>query len=138
MDAQTTPPGAAVRERDIELCLQHPPESVDLVISHDCPENIGVTSQPGFEHYGPPGIRGTERVIRHLRPRLWVFGHHHRWFDIRLDGTRFLGLPQSWNGYALIAEDGQLTTVANTVSAGLPARPHFSLLRRRPGTSRRG
>jgi predicted phosphodiesterase len=125
MDAHTTPQGAEIRPRDIDRCLSLPRDGVDTVISHDCPAGIGVPNQPGFEHYGPTGFAGGERIVHHFQPRLWVFGHHHRWFDQTIDGTRFFGLPQSWVGYALLADDGQLLRIEHQLPKDSPARRPF-------------
>jgi len=114
MDAMTTPMAAEITDRDIDRCLAHPPDAVDLIISHDCPEDIGVPNSPGFEHYGAPGFRRSPELIRHFHPRFWVFGHHHKWFSHEQDRTRFVGLAESWNGYALL-RDGRLEIVRHEI-----------------------
>ncbi len=115
MDAWSTPRGCEVTERDIATCLALPPGSVELVISHDCPCDIGVPNSPGLEHYGPPGVPGLDRVAAHLRPRLWFFGHHHRWHSHERDGTRYVGLPESWQGYCLLDRGGEVHLVEHPV-----------------------
>lgn len=131
MDALMTPRGSVVTDEDIERCLAHQPSAVDLVLSHDCPQGIGVASSPGFEHLGPPGLPQGQRLLSHFQPRLWVFGHHHRWLDLARDGTRFLGLPQAWQGYALLAPDGTLEAVPHAI----PLPPSLAQrLRRRLAT----
>lgn len=115
MDAMTTPMGAEIEERDIEAALAHDPEAVDLVVTHDCPAGIGVRNAPGFEHYGRPGFeRGLEIAARY-RPRRWIFGHHHRWIEAERDGVHYHGLPQSWEGYALLEADGRFTPVQSPI-----------------------
>lgn len=111
MDAWSTPRGCEVTERDIDACLALDAGSVDLVVSHDCPCGIGVPGAVGFEHLGPPGVPGFERIAARLRPRLWVFGHHHRWHEHEKLGTRYLGLPESWHGYCLLDGDGSLRRI---------------------------
>jgi Icc-related predicted phosphoesterase len=115
MDAWSTPRGCEISESDIGACLAHEPDSVDLVLSHDCPVNIGVPNTPGLEHYGAPGVPGLEALAERFRPRWWFFGHHHRWFDESIDGTRYVGLPQSWLGYALLSSTGQVQLIHNEV-----------------------
>lgn len=122
MDAWSTPPGCEVKEQDIEAALQLAPGSVDLVISHDCPTGIGVPSADGFNHLGPPGVAGFAAIAAHLAPRLWVFGHHHRWHQCEADGTRFIGLPQSWEGYVLLDGLGAVTCVEHELARPVPAR----------------
>ncbi len=114
MDAHTTPLRAEIRPADIDRCLQHSSDSVQIVASHDCPSGIGVPNE--FEHYGPTGFAGSERIVEHFRPRLWVFGHHHRWFDRTIEGTRFFGLPQSWLGCAALTPDGELHRIDHPVA----------------------
>lgn len=121
MDAWSTPPGCQITERDVERCLAVEPGRVDLVISHDCPAGLAVEHEPGMEHLGPPGDPGLARIAAHLRPRRWVFGHHHRWHESEVDGTTYLGLPQSWQGYAILDPAGVLHRVENEVP--LPKRP---------------
>lgn len=110
MDAGTTPRRAVVSAADIDACLALPPRSASLILTHDCPRGIGVANAPGFEHYGPPGIEGGDRLVEHFAPDLWLFGHHHRWIEGRLGATRCVGLPQSWMGYAMLDDEGRLET----------------------------
>lgn len=117
MDAGTTPRGTEITDADLRRALAHPPDAVDLVLTHDCPDGIGVPNTPGFEHYGAPGVPGLARIAARYRPRWWVFGHHHRWFDVERDGTRYVGLPRSWSGYALLDGEGNVQTVAHDVPA---------------------
>ena len=121
MDAGSTPRGCEITAADVEACLAHAPDEVDLVLSHDCPTGIGVPNTPGLEHYGPPGEPQLTRLAAHFRPRWWFFGHHHRWFDHERDGTRYMGLPQSWVGYVLLHADGEVETVRQEVP--LESRP---------------
>lgn len=115
MDAHTTPPGATIRPEDIERCLDHPRQAVDLVLTHDCPAGLGLANAPGLEHYGPTGFAGGERIQRRFEPKLWLFGHHHRWVQTTFNGTGFCGLPQAWQGYGLLASDGSFQFVPNSV-----------------------
>ncbi len=121
MDAGTTPRGTEINDADMAAALAHPPDAVDMVLTHDCPDRIGVPNTPGFEHYGVPGVPGFHRLAERYRPRWWFFGHHHQWFEGERDGTLYVGLPQSWRGYVLLDADGGLRKVVH----GVP-------LRRRP------
>ncbi len=116
MDSWSTPRGCEITEADIEACLVHPAQDVDLVVSHDCPADIGMPNTPGLEYYGKPGVPLMTRLAEHFRPRYWFFGHHHRWFDYSKDGTRYLGLPQCWVGYALLHSDGEIELIKNEVT----------------------
>ena len=118
MDAWSTPRGCEITIADISASLAHPSDQVDLVLSHDCPEGIGVPNTPGLEHYGAPGVPQMTRLAARYRPRWWFFGHHHRWFDLSHDGTRYIGLPQSWRGYVLLHDDGELEIVEHEIPIG--------------------
>ncbi len=115
MDAHSTPRGSTLGGRDVDACLAHPPRSADLILSHDCPRGIGVDNAPGFEHYGPPGFAGGDRIVGHFSPSLWLFGHHHRWIEGCLGTTRCVGLPQSWMGYAVLDDERRLETVDHAI-----------------------
>jgi hypothetical protein len=66
-------------------------------------------------------VPGLERVAAHLRPRYWFFGHHHRWHEHNDNNTRYIGLPQSWQGYCLLDGQGEVRCVEHAVV--LPSRP---------------
>ncbi len=123
MDSRSTPSGCEIRAADVAACLAHAPGSVDVVVSHDCPTGIGVTSDAGLRHLGPPGVADLARVAAHLRPRWWFFGHHHRWHEHAADGIRYIGLPESWRGYAAVAGDETVHLVRHEVP--LPPRPRW-------------
>ncbi len=123
MDAWSTPPGCEIRDVDIAACLSHPAGSVDVVLTHDCPTGIGIGNTTGLEHYGPPGVAGLQQLAESLQPRLWFFGHHHRWHVHEHAGIRFYGLPESWRGYALLRPDGEVQLVENEVP--LVPRPRW-------------
>lgn len=115
MDASNTPRESLVQPCDIERCLCHPPGSADVVMTHDCPSGIGVTSSPTFRHLGPPGFPGSQQMLEHLRPAIWVFGHHHRWFETSINGTRFYGLTEAWRGYGVLHDDGEFEYVRHEI-----------------------
>lgn len=124
MDAHSTPESATIKPRDIDRCLLLPPDSVDLILSHDCPRGIGLANTPGFEHYGEPGFADGTLLARHFKPRFWLFGHHHRAVQYDHDGVSYIGLPQSWLGFAVMLADGHVRTVGNpTTPPPPPARP---------------
>lgn len=121
MDAMTTPRRAEVTDADIDQALSHPADGVDVVISHDCPAGIGVRNTSGFEHYGPPGLdRGLE-IARRYQPRLWIFGHHHKWHRHEDEHTRYFGLSQGWNGYGLMKKDGSFSIVEHHLEYKRPS-----------------
>ena len=115
MDAWATPPGSVLVDADFAACRVHAEPGIDIVISHDCPAGIGVPSTEGFEHLGRPGVPQLRELAEELRPRLWFFGHHHRWHEHEEAGTRYVGLPQAWQGYALVRPDAELELVKNVL-----------------------
>jgi hypothetical protein len=122
MDAWATPIGSEIRDEEIEICMRHPAGSVDIVLTHDCPTGIGVSNSSGLEYYGVPGVEELAALAECLRPRLWFFGHHHRWHAFEDEHTRFYGLPESWEGYALLSADGQVRRVDHEVALKRPPR----------------
>jgi hypothetical protein len=116
MDAWSTPPGCEIRDAEIAACLAHPAGAVDLILTHDCPSGIGIGNTAGLEHYGPPGVAGLAELSAALQPRMWFFGHHHRWHTHTEAATRYYGLPESWLGFALLFPDGEVRCVRNEVA----------------------
>lgn len=119
MDAAITPSGSEITAWQIQACLDYSPGSVDVVLTHDCPKNIGILNHRGFEHYGEPGFDGGLEIARHLKPKLWFFGHHHRWFERIIDNTRFIGIAEAWKGYALLLADGRVIIEKNEIKRKL-------------------
>jgi hypothetical protein len=115
MDPAATPPRGVVEPADIAACLRLPRDAARIILSHDCPAGLGVPNSPGFEQYGPPGFPGGDRLAERFRPKLWFFGHHHKWFDRTLGATRYIGLPESWEGYALLGANRTLRLVRHRV-----------------------
>ena len=101
MDPRLTPHGSEIRDEDIDRCLSLPDATVDIVVSHDCPKGLGVPDSPRFRHFGPTGFDRGFEISRRFRPAIWVFGHHHQWFQAEREETRFEGLAESWHGYAV-------------------------------------
>lgn len=80
----------------------------ETVVSHDGPiEAWGHTTNPDFPirfgHDTENGIIPTrtttlfEKMLEIHRPKLWIFGHHHRLIVEQNQGTQFICLPElSW------------------------------------------
>ncbi len=105
MNAHTTQMGAVIGERDLQRCFQHPPDGVDIILSHDCPAGLSLPVMPGFEGLPPPGFAGGAALAFHFRPRFWFFGHHHQCFQQLEGDTAYYGLPQSAAGFGLLTPD---------------------------------
>lgn len=123
MDAMITQKGAVITESDIKTCLNLQPDEIDIIISHDCPKGIGVPNTAGLEYYGETGFKGSDELKEHFKPRLWLFGHHHKWFDYCDDRTRYVGLPASWQGFGVLGSDYEFRTFENKIP--LPPKHTF-------------
>ena len=118
MDAMNTQQGAVITDQQIDACLSVDPASVDLVITHDCPVGIGVPNTPGLECFGETGFPRSDEIAAHFKPKLWVFGHHHKWFEARTAHTAYYGLNGSWKGFGLLDTDGGFRVVEHRVPWG--------------------
>ncbi len=125
MDLVNTPMHSEITDNDINRCLSNAKDFVKIILSHDCPSGIGVPNTPGLEFYGSPGIERGGELMAHYDPLLWIFGHHHKWFAKKIENTSFHGLPESWNGFGILEDDGSFTTFENPVE-----RTHESFWKR--------
>lgn len=116
MDAVSTPRGSEISRAEIDKCLTYSKDTVNLILTHDCPTGIGVPGTSGMECYGEPGVPAFAELVEHFHPRFWFFGHHHRWFDGRIQETRFIGLPESWVGYVLLGHNETIEMVKHDIS----------------------
>ncbi len=64
----------------------------EIVISHDCPESIRQTFFGIFEKSNTSNL--LQAMFREHRPKLWIFGHHHKHRDSNIFGTRFICLEE--------------------------------------------
>lgn len=66
----------------------------DIVVSHDVPDPIChyVLGRQIWD------LSRTQQALGYMwsqhKPKLWIFGHYHKEFDGRHDGTRFVCLPE--------------------------------------------
>lgn len=104
----------AITESDLDRAVElFNIEQPQVIISHDCPGNIGVgvqgdpRYQPGVNRY----IYGADYIAGHFtdcgdmmltalwgrleyRPKYWFFGHYHIYHDKEVDGTQFTCVGQ--------------------------------------------
>lgn len=75
----------------------------EIVISHECPyipcqimfPNKFILNKWGYgDDWGSPTQHFMEECFILHQPKLWVFGHHHVSRDRKIDGTRFICLPE--------------------------------------------
>ena len=115
MDSFITQTGALITDHNINDCLSIPCDDVDIVLTHDCPIGIGMPNSPGLEYYGKTGFKRGDELASHFKPKIWLFGHHHKWFESKINGTRYYGLPESWKGFGLLDKDFQFRFVKHSV-----------------------
>jgi hypothetical protein len=64
------------------------------MVTHDCPKNIYPMLHT--HHWNDPARTpvALQAMWEVHKPKLWVFGHHHKSFDMIVDGTRFVCLAE--------------------------------------------
>ena len=65
---------------------------VDVVVSHDVPTSVNVPGLGGSSRWPADALADAaahrdrlELVAQHVKPRVWVAGHHHRRYTARID-----------------------------------------------------
>lgn len=71
----------------------------DFVISHECPERIIPEVSTLALWDGKPIVPSTtarmlDEMLKIHKPKLWVFGHHHKKWEKEIDGTQFICLAE--------------------------------------------
>lgn len=115
MDPVNTPSGAVIRDSDIQTCLSHSPETVDIILTHDCPSDIGVPGTTGFEYCGQTGFSQSRRLRDHFSSKTWLFAHHHQFFEHSDTHGSCFGLPEAHDGFAVMGENGQVILVEHQI-----------------------
>ena len=66
----------------------------NCMITHDCPFNVYpvLHSHHWLDEARTP--KALQAMLDIHRPKIWVFGHHHKSFDQVIDGTRFVCLAE--------------------------------------------
>lgn len=70
-----------------------------IVLSHECPIFIiemisGYKTWDGMPIFPSMTAKLLESMFDEHKPELWIFGHHHKHFDMSIEGTRFICLPE--------------------------------------------
>lgn len=71
----------------------------DIVISHEAPSSIiKLVLPPGYWNGKEIGPSMTSQALNVMymihKPKLWLFGHHHRRIDETIEGVRFICLEE--------------------------------------------
>jgi Icc-related predicted phosphoesterase len=85
-----------VREQ-VEACTRL--RDVDVLLTHEAPKPF--RARP--DNRGPDtGKKQINEILAAMRPRLHLFGHHHRFSDAIREGVRSVGLDLVTRSYLLI------------------------------------
>lgn len=73
----------------IELYKKNKPK---VVLSHDCPRTVS----ENIFHIQDKSLtsNGLQIMFEQWQPDLWIFGHHHRDIDVKIENTRFICLNE--------------------------------------------
>lgn len=115
MDSMITQRGAVITDAQINKCLTLPREKVEIILTHDCPVGIGVPNTQGLDFFGPTGFPRSQELAAHFRPKLWLFGHHHKFFAHHNGTTGYYGLCGAWAGYGLLDDTFGFTLIDNPI-----------------------
>jgi Icc-related predicted phosphoesterase len=87
-----------VRE-EVEACTRL--RDVDILMTHEAPRPFVVVEKRRLDA-GKPAING---VLAALKPRLHLFGHHHRFMESEREGVRSVCIDRVNRSYLLIDAD---------------------------------
>lgn len=81
---------------EIDQILQKWEDSeCDTVVAHDCPTEIYPLIASHHRYDDTTITRQALSSLVYIRkPKLFIFGHHHKPFDLVVDGTRFICLVE--------------------------------------------
>jgi Icc-related predicted phosphoesterase len=99
IDNYNTPPGTTITEDDIEKALLQ--KDIDMIITHDCPWKIGVKSNFFTPQYQDVGSEQLSRLYA-LKPKIWLFGHHHLNFSSMTNKCLMIGQTVSADGFGIL------------------------------------
>jgi predicted phosphodiesterase len=87
-----------------------------IMLSHECPAFI-VDMIAGFKTWDGKPIRPSmtayllEQMFEEHKPAIHIFGHHHKFFNMIIEGTQFICLPEL--DYLDISCDGSFSIIFN-------------------------
>lgn len=66
----------------------------DIVVSHDCPSDFSclINSHHSFDNSRTNQMLSSLIYIR--KPKIFIFGHHHKFIDENYEGIRYICLPE--------------------------------------------
>jgi len=114
IDQYNTPSGSTIRHEDIKNCMKIR-SKIDMMITHDCPSDIGMRSN----FFGPwenVGSELLEELFLDIKPKLWLFGHHHIDFTVFNNGCHFIGFKVSNDGFGILDTENKAVRFASSIS----------------------
>ena len=82
---------------EVEACKRLP--EIDILLTHEAPKPF----RPFANNRGPDaGKAQINEILAEMKPRLHLFGHHHRFTEQHYEGVRSIGLDLVSRGYLLI------------------------------------
>lgn len=69
-------------------------EKPTVMLTHDCPLMIVHQMKSHHAYDNSRTQQALQAMFEMHKPKLWVFGHHHKSFDMEYDGTRFVCLAE--------------------------------------------
>lgn len=93
------PPGSLFTEEQIKRCLNK--DDIEIIITHDGPKGLGIPGHPAF---GGGMDVGAEQLLSlyDLKPKLWLFAHHHITLQMENRGVRHYCLDCCDQGFGLL------------------------------------
>lgn len=82
---------------EVEACARM--ERIDVLLTHEAPRPFLLEGRRGKFDAGRPEITA---VLRAMRPRLHVFGHHHRLTEAIREGVPSVGLDVAARSYLIV------------------------------------
>lgn len=64
---------------------------IDIVISHTCPDFIDIGNN---DIYKSPSRTALTQIYNIVQPKLWFFGHFHKYYETQYNNTKFYGLDR--------------------------------------------
>ncbi|HEX2452309.1 MAG TPA: metallophosphoesterase [Vicinamibacterales bacterium] len=101
-------PGSRVRDdkrrhfvrEEVDACRAM--RDIDVLLTHEAPRPYFVTSPSAKGRPNDAGKTPINEVLAAMKPRLHLFGHHHRFTEHERQGVRSVGLDLVSRSYLLI------------------------------------
>lgn len=81
-------------KEEIESCIQL--KGVDIFLSHEAPSDIGF--KKGHSS-GDLGIEAVKQILDAVKPKYFIFGHHHKFWNTLHHRVKIIGMGYAKEGY---------------------------------------